>query len=104
VGSLLDGPSGPSAVTSVSRTADAIINPLTTSGKILAAGPKGGPVAASHAPERLAGLLLSPAGLALTKYSAASGLSYLFPAAVQATPTPLGPLYTPWGSQGGAQP
>ena len=57
MGSILAGAFGPSNVTSVSRKADTIINPLTTSGMILAAGPEGGPVVASHAPERFAPVL-----------------------------------------------
>ena len=83
-GSRLKGGNVESIVDRVSRTADAIINPVTTNGYILAAGPKGAPVVASAYPEWVAGIMLTPGGVLLSKYSLSSGLSYLAPEAVQA--------------------
>jgi len=79
VGSILDG----GKVESLSYSTDAIINALTTSGRILVAGPEGFPVVATHAPEWLAPVMLSSAGLFLTRYSLSTTLSHIFPETVQ---------------------
>ena len=80
VGSQLEG----GTVEAVSYSTDAVINPLTTSGRILAAGAEGLPIVATHAPEWLAAFMLSDAGLLLTKYSLSTTLAATFPQAVQA--------------------
>lgn len=80
VGSLLDG----ARVESVETSVDAIINPLTTSGFILAAGLAGDPVVSSVHPVWIAGHMLNPAGVFLSKYSLCATLAYLFPESVQA--------------------
>jgi len=79
VGSQLEG----GIVEDVSYATDAIINPLTTSGRILAAGAEGLPIVATHAPEWLAAFMLSDAGLLLTKYSLSTTLAATYPQAVQ---------------------
>lgn len=80
VGSHLEG----GKVESISYTTDAIINALTTSGRILVAGREGLPVVATHAPEWLASVMLAPAGMFLTRYSLSTALSRVFPQSVQA--------------------
>jgi len=80
VGSTL---SSSSVVTHVSRAAHKIISPVTTDGRILAAGPTGAPVLATVWPEWVAPLLLAnplPYPLPLSLSAAAS---YVFPATVQ---------------------
>ena len=71
-----------SVVTSVTATSDAIVNPLTTSGTILAAGPEGAPVVASCFPEWIADLALGSTLYPLP-HSLTAVASYLFPRAVQ---------------------
>jgi len=65
---------GNSKVSVVTRTSGGIINPLTTSGKIIADG-----VLASTYPEWIAGYMLGR-----STYSVSNLLSYLFPATTQA--------------------
>jgi hypothetical protein len=60
-----------------------VVNPLTVSGTILAAGPTGAPVLASVYGEWIADYFLGVATYPLP-YSLASGLAYLFPEHVQA--------------------
>ena len=79
VGSSLSG----SIVTAVSQGFGGIINPVTTNGMIVAAGPTGKPVVASGLPEWIASYMLNVAVFPLP-VSFSSLLSYLFPATVQA--------------------
>ena len=80
VGALLEPAS---KVTKISTTTHGIINPLTTSGTILAAGPTGAPVVSSALSEWIADLVLGSTVYPLP-YSLASATSYLFPRSVQA--------------------
>lgn len=79
-GSNLDG----AKVESATLTTGAIINPVTTSGYILAAGPKGTPVVASSHPEWIAPFMLSATGLLVSERSLCSSLARLFPESAQA--------------------
>ena len=79
MGSSLSG----SIVTAVSQGFGGIINPLTTNGMIVAAGPTGKPVAASAYPAWIASYMLNVAVFPLP-VSFSNLLSYLFPATVQA--------------------
>jgi hypothetical protein len=79
VGSSLSG----SNVTAVSQGFGGIVNPLTTNGMIVAAGPTGKPVVASAYPEWIASYMLDVAVFPLP-VSVSNLLSYLFPANVQA--------------------
>ena len=83
-GSLLEGPTSAIPVVSVLRSSDGIINPITTSGFILTSGSEGVPVIASHGTAGIGQVLLSSAGLLLTKYSLISRLARFFPDAIQA--------------------
>jgi len=74
-GSSLSG----SKVSAVSHTIGGIVNPLTTSGKILIAGMTGEPVVSSTYPEWSAKFMLGQSTASLS-----SALSYLFPGSVQA--------------------
>ena len=80
VGALLEPAS---KVTKISKAAHGIINPLTTSGTILAAGPTGAPVVSSALSEWIADLVLESTVYPLP-YSLASAASFLFPHSVQA--------------------
>eukprot|EP00908_Phaeocystis_cordata_P016498 Transcript_27758.p1 GENE.Transcript_27758~~Transcript_27758.p1 ORF type:complete len:465 (+),score=143.08 Transcript_27758:93-1487(+) len=81
VGSVLE----PAAiVTKITAATHAVVNPLTTSGTILAAGPTGAPVVASTFSAWIADLLLDTALPYPLPYSAAAAAAYLFPASVQA--------------------
>lgn len=80
VGALLEPAS---KVTKVSNGAHGIVNPLTTSGTILAAGPTGAPVVSSALSEWIADLVLESTLYPLP-YSLAAAASYLFPHSVQA--------------------
>ena len=60
-----------------------VVNPLTTNGMIVAAGPGGKPVVSSTYPEWIAGYMLDVSVFPLP-VSASNLLSYLFPASVQA--------------------
>jgi len=73
-----------SKVTKVAAATHAVVNPLTTSGTILAAGPAGGPVVASVFPEWIAHLLHGASLPYPLPLSGAAAASYLFPASVQA--------------------
>jgi len=64
----------------VARSRGGIINPITSDGKILAAGPTGLPVVAATGNEWLADVMLS----GCAKYSLSFNLAALFPATVQA--------------------
>ena len=79
VGSSLSG----SIVTAVSQGFGGIINPVTTNGMIVAAGPTGKPVVSSAYPEWIAEYMLNVSVFPLP-VSFSSLLSYLFPATVQA--------------------
>ena len=79
VGSSLSG----SIVTAVSQGFGGIINPVTTNGMIVAAGPTGKPVVSTAYPEWIASYMLNVAVFPLP-VSFSSLLSYLFPATVQA--------------------
>ena len=79
-GALLGAPSA--VVSRVSESAAPIVNPITTSARILAAGPgSGAPVLASTHPEWIADVMLAAGAFPLTLSGA---LSYLFPATTQA--------------------
>jgi len=80
VGALLEPAS---KVTKVSKGAHGIVNPLTTSGTILAAGPTGAPVVSSALSEWIADLVLGSTLYPLP-FSLAAAASYLFPHSVQA--------------------
>ena len=80
VGALLEPAS---KVTKVSQTAQGIINPLTTSGTILAAGPTGAPVVSSALSEWIADLILG-SNFSPLSYSLSSIAAYFFPHQVQA--------------------
>eukprot|EP00965_Chrysotila_dentata_P201753 6180731-Pleurochrysis_carterae.AAC.2 len=67
-------------VEQVTRTRGGIINPITSDGKILAAGPTGLPVVAATGNEWLADVMLS----GYAKYSLSFNLAALFPGTVQA--------------------
>mmetsp|Transcript_32569 Transcript_32569/g.71466 ORF Transcript_32569/g.71466 Transcript_32569/m.71466 type:complete len:394 (+) Transcript_32569:66-1247(+) len=75
---LADG--GHVEVEHVARSRGGIINPITSDGKILAAGPTGLPVVAATGNEWLADVMLS----GCAKYSLSFNLAALFPATVQA--------------------
>merc|ERR1719271_415427 len=77
VGSVL---SSGRKVTAITRNQQGIVNPITASGTILAAGPQGEPVVAATAPEWSADVLLS----GYPKYTLSFNLAFLFPASVQA--------------------
>ena len=79
VGSSLSG----SIVTAVSQGFGGIINPVTTNGMIVAAGPTGKPVVSSAYTEWVASYMLNVAVFPLP-VSFSNLLSYLFPATVQA--------------------
>ena len=79
MGSSLSG----STVTAVSRGVASIVNPLTTNGLIVAAGPTGRPVVASTYPEWIAGYMLNVAVFPLP-VSFSNLLAYLFPVNMQA--------------------
>ena len=79
VGSSLSG----SIVTAVSQGFGGIINPVTTNGMIVAAGPTGKPVVSAAYPEWIASYMLNVAVFPLP-VSFSNLLSYLFPATVQA--------------------
>ena len=79
VGSSLSG----SIVTAVSQGFGGIINPVTTNGMIVAAGPTGKPVVSSAYPEWIAEYMLNASVFPLP-VSFSSLLSYLFPATAQA--------------------
>ena len=79
VGSSLSG----STVTAVSQGFAGVVNPLTTNGMIVAAGPTGKPVVSSAYPEWIASYMLDVSVFPLP-VSASNLLSYLFPASVQA--------------------
>ena len=84
VGSVLSMHGGDSVVTRVSGGAtEAIINPITTSGTILAADETGAPVLASVYGEWIASYLLHSRSLYPLPASLGSGLSLLFPSLVQ---------------------
>lgn len=68
-----------STVSSVSHTIGGIINPVTTSGKILIAGMTGEPVVSSTYPEWIAEYMIGKSTASLS-----SAVSYLFPGSVQA--------------------
>ena len=72
-----------SRVERVTASAGGIINPITTSGRILAAGADGMPVVASVYGEWIAAYFLDAATYPLP-YSLGSALSYAFPELVQA--------------------
>ena len=81
VGSSLSG----SIVTAVSQGFGGIINPVTTNGMIVAAGPTGKPVVSSAYPEWIAEYMLEQNnGYYPLPVSMSSMLAYLFPATVQA--------------------
>ena len=75
-------------VSKVGTATHAVVNPLTTSGTILAAGPTGAPVLASVFPEWIAHLLHGASLPYPLPLSGAAAASHLFPAAVQACSTP----------------
>merc|ERR1719311_1019974 len=77
VGSVLSSGRKVSAVT---RSSEEVVNPITSAGTILAAGPMGEPAVAATANEWLADVLLS----AYPKYTLSFNLAILFPASVQA--------------------
>ena len=79
VGSSLSG----STVTAVSHGFAGVVNPLTTNGMIVAAGPTGKPVVSSAYPEWIASYMLNVAVFPLP-VSFSNLMSYLFPATVQA--------------------
>jgi len=83
VGSVLDSGSHgrPAVVTRISEGVSGIVNPLTMSGRILAAGPAGAPVVASVFPAWIAPLWLDGYQL---PYSLVALASFLFPQSVQA--------------------
>jgi hypothetical protein len=72
-----------STVTAVERTQAGIINPLTTNGRILAAGRAGAPVEASVYPEWIHELMQDKTS-AYVRFSPTNLASYLFPEHVQA--------------------
>mmetsp|Transcript_52456 Transcript_52456/g.139407 ORF Transcript_52456/g.139407 Transcript_52456/m.139407 type:complete len:221 (+) Transcript_52456:400-1062(+) len=74
--------SGGERVSRIEAAAGAVVNPVTVSGTILAAGPTGSPVVAATHPEWIAPWMLSSA-LPLP-CSLANALSYAFPSATQA--------------------
>merc|ERR1719240_184641 len=81
VGSSLSG----SKVTAISHGVGGIINPVTVSGMIVAAGATGGPVISSAYPEWIAEYMLEHNnGYYPLPVSMSSMLAYLFPATVQA--------------------
>ena len=81
VGSSLSG----SIVTAVSQGFGGIINPVTTNGMIVAAGPTGKPVVSSAYPEWIAEYMLEQNnGYYPLPVSMSSMLAYFFPATVQA--------------------
>ena len=81
MGSSLSG----SIVTAVSQGFGGIINPVTTNGMIVAAGPTGKPVVSSAYPEWIAEYMLEQNnGYYPLPVSMSSMLAYLFPATVQA--------------------
>ena len=81
VGSSLSG----SKVTAISHGVGGIINPVTVSGMIVAAGATGGPVISSAYPEWIAEYMLEQNnGYYPLPVSMSSMLAYLFPATVQA--------------------
>ena len=84
VGSSLSG----SIVTAVSQGFGGIVNPLTTNGMIVAAGPTGKPVVSSAYPEWIAEYMLNVSVFPLP-VSFSNLLSYLFPATVQAYYDPV---------------
>ena len=77
-----------SKVSKVGTATHAVVNPLTTSGTILAAGPTGAPVLASVFPEWIAHLLHGASLPYPLPLSGAAAASHLFPAAVQACSIP----------------
>ena len=79
VGSSLSG----SKVTAISHGVGGIINPVTVSGMIVAAGATGGPVISSAYPEWIAEYMLNASVFPLP-VSFSNLLSHLFPATVQA--------------------
>ena len=72
-----------SAVTAVAATTEEVVNPLTASSTILAAGPSGAPVVASCLPEWVAGVLVDSAVFPLP-FLLSPAAARLFPASVQA--------------------
>ena len=72
-----------SVVTAVAATTDAIVNPLTASSTILAAGATGAPVVASCLPEWVAGVLVDSAIFPLP-FVLSPVAARIFPAAAQA--------------------
>ena len=83
-----------STVIQVTTATHAVVNPLTTSGTILAAGPTGAPVVSSVLPKWSASFL-DAAFLYPLPYSAAAAAAYLFPSSVQAFyDEQLEPLFT----------
>ena len=72
-----------SKVRKITQATHRVVNPLTTSGTILAAGPTGAPVVASVLPEWSASFLRS-SSMYPFPFSAAAVVSYLFPESVQA--------------------
>ena len=72
-----------SIVTAVTATTDDIVNPLTASSTILAAGPTGAPVVASCLPEWVAGMLVDSAVFPLP-FALSPVAARLFPSSVQA--------------------
>jgi len=72
-----------SIVMAVAATVEAIVNPLTASSTILAAGPSGAPVVASCLPEWVAGVLVDSAVFPLP-FLLSPAAARLFPASVQA--------------------
>ena len=80
IGAVLEPPS---KVTKVTKALHGIVNPLTTSGTILAAGPTGAPVVALIAGDWIADLILESTVYPLP-ISVSAAASYFFPAGVQA--------------------
>ncbi len=80
---LVAGGGAPARVSRVEVSRGGVVNPLTVSGTILAAGPAGAPVLASVYGEWIAEYVLGVATYPLP-YSLASALAYLFPEHVQA--------------------
>ena len=81
VGSSLSG----SKVTAISHGVAGVINPVTVSGMIVAAGATGGPVVSSAYPEWIATYMLEQNnGYYPLPVSMSNALAYLFPATAQA--------------------
>ena len=80
VGSSVSG----SNVTAISQGFAGVVNPLTTNGRIIGAGPTGHPIVASTYPEWIAGYMLHEnSGIYPLPLSAGNLLTFLFPISVQ---------------------